>query len=70
MCTCVSASSLFMLCAVKNAQKAVLTMTLSGKYQQYDCPGLELKENGISNFAEEESLSDECTQFSEVYVVF
>lgn len=42
-------------------------MTLSGKYQQYEYPGLEPKTNGISNFGEEDSPSEECNQFSEVY---
>lgn len=41
-------------------------MTLSGKYQQYDYSGWESKANGISNFAEEQSLNEEFTQFVEV----
>lgn len=39
------------------------TMTLSGKYQQYNYPDLESKANGISNFAEEDSLNDDCATF-------
>lgn len=38
-------------------------MTLSGKYQQYNYPDLESKANGISNFAEEDSLNDDCATF-------
>jgi hypothetical protein len=45
-------------------------MTLSGKYKQYDYPGLESKANGISNLAEEHSLNDDCSQFPEVYFYY
>jgi hypothetical protein len=44
-------------------------MTLSGKYQQYNLPGLESKANGIRNFSDDDDhgLQDDGTPFSEVY---
>ena len=62
-----------MFCVVKKCSKSadeLMSMTLNGKYRQCEYPGLESKENGISNFAEEDSSSEDCAQFPEVYELF
>lgn len=48
---------------------ACQTMTLSGKYQQYVFPEISSKENGISNFVEEDSPGEiQDSEFHEVHI--